>query len=141
MPRLTDEEKTLLKRILNGFKHFGCFIYEADEHQKVMNVLKKIKIDNYLKITLADPRYPYIYLIKPKDVDLERDCIVKIDKLFREGRLSEDDYKARRDELIRQCINHYLYERLKEIMNIIEKMIKGDEDVRRILKELPWGNK
>ncbi len=141
MVELTDEEREIIERILKGFKHFNCFIYEAGEHGRIMSVLKKYGLNKYVRITYADPRYPHIYLMKPKDLDISRDCTLKIDRLFREGRLSDEDYYMRRDELIRQCINHYLYERVREIIRVLEKLLRGGEDVRRILEEISRGNR
>jgi hypothetical protein len=141
MPKLSEEDREILERILNALKHYECFIYEAEEHKKVTTVLKKFKLDKLVRVTYADPRYPHIYLLKARDLDIERDCTVKIDGLFREGRISDEDYYMRRDELIRQCINHYLYERTREIINMIERILKGDEGVRRIFEELSKRNK
>ena len=134
---LSPEEKKLLERIYTAFQHYNCFIYEKKEHDHIMELLEKTELKRRVKIEYADPRYPYIYIMKPRTDDLHRKCLMEIERLFHNGQIKKEDYMVRRDELIRQCINHYTFERAKEIISHIEKILKGDNRVNRNIPEIP----
>jgi hypothetical protein len=103
---LSPEEKKLAERILTAFKHYQCFIYEAEEHEKVVEVIGKLGVKDKVWIGYVDPRYPRIYIVKPKYADLPNKCLIQIENLFHKGNIRREDYLKRREELIKQCINH-----------------------------------
>ncbi len=134
--KLTPEEKKLLERMLKAFKHYNCFIYGKEEHEKVRGLLEETGLMAKVWIGYVDPRYPHIYIVKPRSRDLERECIIEIENLFRSGSIRREDYLKMRDEMIKQCINHYTYERGKEIISIMEELIKGGRSEDRRVPEI-----
>ncbi len=134
--KLEDWERELLERMIKAFKHYNCFIYEKEEHDKVRKLLGKTGLMGKVWIGYVDPRYPHIYIVKPKFHDLERECLMEIENLFHKGSIRKEDYAKMKDEMIKQCINHYTYERSREIILIMEKILEEKNNGGRSIPEL-----
>ncbi|MEM1676013.1 MAG: hypothetical protein QXX35_00720 [Desulfurococcaceae archaeon] len=120
----TDEKIELAKRILNAFKQFECFVFERNEYNNVKSLLDEIGLTRLVYIGLADPRYREIYIVLPWRLEFEQECQSRIQRLYAERKISEENYKKNRLLMITQCIKHFERERTREIINILEKYIK-----------------
>ncbi|ADI32065.1 hypothetical protein [Staphylothermus hellenicus] len=113
----------LAKRMIKAFKTFECYVFEKKEIGKVRELLVKAGIRSLVRIRKADPRYPYIYVVVPWSREFEKICVAKVKELLAEGRIDRESYNKRYNELIAQCIRHHERERVKEIIEKLEKYI------------------
>lgn len=124
---MSNEEYELIKRILSGFKHYGCFIFEKRELESVKRVAKNTGIDRLLKIKKADPRYDHIYILIPWDIEFHQECESRIRKMLVEGGINRDLFKRNYSVLLEQCVRFFERERTKEIIRILEETVKSIE--------------
>lgn len=130
MGGLSSDEVTLVKRILNGFKHYGCFIFEKAELDMVRRVAKNSGIDKLSTLRKADPRYDHIYIIIPWSIEFHQECESRIRKLLAEGGINRDVFKKNYVSLIEQCVRFFERERVKEIIRSLENYAKSLETPR-----------
>ncbi len=114
----------IVKRMVKAFKNIQCFIFERDELLVVRKAVDETGVSRLVKLERADKRYPYIYILRPNIDQFMRECSDKADKAILKGRVKEDVQKQFRVEFIRQCLNHYEHERVKEIISLFEKYLR-----------------
>ncbi|ABN70573.1 hypothetical protein Smar_1484 [Staphylothermus marinus F1] len=113
----------LAKRMVKAFRTFECFVFEKEEIDKVRELLVQADIRSLVRIRKADPRYPYIYVVVPWSREFENICVSRVKKMLAEGRIDRETYNKRYNEMITQCIRHYERERVKEIIEKLERYI------------------
>ncbi len=114
----------MAKRMIKAFKNIQCFVFERDEIHVVRKVIDEVGLSRLVRIGRADKRYPYIYIVKPNLNPFMKECSDKAEKTILEGRVREEYKKQFRIEYIRQCLNHYEHERVKEIIGLLEKYLR-----------------
>ncbi|OYT37759.1 MAG: hypothetical protein B6U89_06885 [Desulfurococcales archaeon ex4484_58] len=120
-----SEKIDLAKRILNAFKHFECFVFESSELKKVKEVLNDTGLNKLVVMKKADPRYDHIYILLPWNIEFEQECVSKVKELLASRRINNDYYKKNYLLLIDQCVKHHIKERVKEIINVLQRYIGG----------------
>ncbi len=115
----------IARRMLKAFRHVGCFIFERDELIIVKNTIKELNLYKHVRLGLADPKYPLIYIVRPNISECIEECQRKADEYILSGKVVDHLKKHFRTEYIRQCINHCEHEKVKEIISIIEKYLEG----------------
>ena len=115
----------LAKRVLNAFKHFECFVFEREEYDLVRKLLEETGLKRHVVVRKADPRYEHIYIILPWRYEFENECTAYVKKLLADGKINHNYYKKYKNIMISQCIKHMEREKVKEIINILEKYVRG----------------
>ncbi|RLG84058.1 MAG: hypothetical protein DRO40_02515 [Thermoprotei archaeon] len=115
----------MAKRMKQAFKHVQCFVVEKQELQLAKKAINEIGLFGLVRVRLADPKYPLLYVIEPDLRDCEKDCEKKALKAIAEGRVKEELKKQFLVDFIRQCLNFCEHERVKEILSRIEEYIRG----------------
>lgn len=95
---------SLAERVMKAFSKYNCFIFEESELQAVRNLMTAAELKGLVEIKQVDPRYPGIYIATVWTRSIEKECLSRVDILLSEGRLSENEYKKYRAELVEQCI-------------------------------------
>lgn len=109
--------------MIKAFKRFGCFVFEAEELEKIRDLLVKAEIDKLIEVRLVDERYPYIYIAVIRRRGIERECLSRVEALLAKGSISQNYYKKYKRELIEQCINSLEREKSREIVEILERYL------------------
>lgn len=122
-----SEELQLIRRIINGFKHYGCFIFEKKEFELVKKVVKNSNIDKLLTVRKADPRYDHVYVLIPWELEFHQECESRIRKMLVEGGINRDLFKKNYPILLEQCVRFFERERIREIIRILEEYVKSME--------------
>ncbi|MEM0378853.1 MAG: hypothetical protein QXP68_04405 [Thermosphaera sp.] len=112
---------SITERILKAFKYYGCFVFEKQELGVVKDFVIKSELTGLVTIRKADPRYEDIYIMTSSLKGFEQECVSKIDELLSRGQIALDQYKRMRAELIEQCITSMEHERVKQIIEKIER--------------------
>ncbi|WP_440059721.1 hypothetical protein ACSU1N_00760 [Thermogladius sp. 4427co] len=115
----------LAERVLNAFKRYECFIFEAQELQSIRELVAKSELTGLVVVRRVDPRYEHLYILAPWSLDFEKECLSLVQNMLAEGRLSLNDYKRKRDSLIEQCIVSKERERVRVIIEKLENYIKS----------------
>ncbi len=120
-----DKLIELAKRMLNAFKHYECFVFEKEELENVKRVARESGIYKYAVLRKADPRYEYIYIILPWRMEIEQECVSRVQEALANRRINEETYKKYRAVMISQCIKHFERERTRVIVKLLEEYIKS----------------
>ncbi|MCC6034678.1 MAG: hypothetical protein LM567_04190 [Desulfurococcaceae archaeon] len=113
----------LVERMIKAFRNFGCFFFEDKELERVKDVIVKAEIDKLVDVRPVDEKYPYILAVIASRRGLEQECISTVDSLLAKGSISQDEYKRYKRELVEQCIISLEKERVKEIIDMLEKYL------------------
>lgn len=113
----------IAKRLINAFKHYGCFIFEKEELELIRSFVKETGLNNLLVLKKADPRYDQLYILLPWSIEFHQDCVSKVHKLLAEGSIDRNSFKKNYVIMVEQCIRHYVRERIKEVINRLESYI------------------
>ncbi|QOR94139.1 hypothetical protein IMZ38_05760 [Thermosphaera chiliense] len=116
-----SEALKIAERVLKAFKYYRCFVFEKHELPLVKDFVVKSELTGLVTIKKADPKYEDIYILTASLKGFEQDCISKVDELLSRGQIPLDQYKKMRSELVEQCITSMEHERIKEIVEKIEK--------------------
>lgn len=114
----------LAKRLINAFRHYGCFIFESDELEFVKNFVKESGLNNLLILRRVDPRYERLYILLPWSIEFHQDCVSRVHKLLAEGSIDRNSFKKNYVVMVEQCIRHYIRERIKEVINRLEDFLR-----------------
>ncbi len=124
---MSEEEKITeyIERMIKALKHFDCYVFEKEDLEIVSKIAELAGIRKMVTIRRADPRYEYIYVLAPRNIDLEDECRLKARQLLAEGKIDRLQYKKYFDYFVVQCIRHKERERVKEIISRLEHYIRG----------------
>ncbi len=113
----------MAKRMRQAFSNVQCFVFEKQELQLVKKTINAIGLRGLVRLRLADPKYPYLYIVEPDIRDCEKDCESKALKKIANGEVREELKKYFLTSFIRQCINYCIHEKTKSILSIIDKFL------------------
>ncbi|MEM0355904.1 MAG: hypothetical protein QXT88_01325 [Desulfurococcaceae archaeon] len=125
---MSNNDLKLAKRILEGFKHYGCFIFERNEFEAVKKIARNTGIDRLVTLRKVEGRYDHIYIIIPWNIEFQQECISRVRKILFEGGINRDILKKNYIALIEQCVRFFERERIKEIIRNLENYIKSLEN-------------
>jgi len=114
---------SLAERVMKAFSKYNCFIFEEKELQAVRDLMTAAELKGLVEIKQVDPRYPGIYIATVWTRSIERECLSRVDILLSEGRLSENEYKKYRAELVEQCILSMERELSRKIVDVLSGYI------------------
>lgn len=113
----------LAERMVKAFSRYNCFIFEENELEKVRDLVIAAELKGLVEVKQVDPRYPYIYIATPWTRSLEKDCVSRVNIMLTEGRLTQEEYKKYRANLIEQCIVSGEVEASKRIVEALTRHI------------------
>lgn len=116
-----SEIKSMAERVLKALKYYRCFVFEKRELSTVKDFVVKSELTGLVTIKRADPKYEDLYIMTASLKGFEQECVSKIDELLSRGQIPLDQYKRMRAELVEQCITSMEHERVKQIIEKIEK--------------------
>lgn len=111
------------KRMRKAFSNIQCFVFEKQELEVVRKTINTIGLRGLVRLRLADPKYPHLYIVEPDTRDCEKDCESKALKKIANGEVREELKKYFLSSFIRQCINYCIHEKTKSILSIIDKFL------------------
>ncbi|MGC8954195.1 MAG: hypothetical protein ACP5N5_05715 [Desulfurococcus sp.] len=113
----------LAERMARAFSRYNCFIFEENELEKVRDLVIAAELKGLVEVKQVDPRYPYIYIVTPWTRSLEKDCVSRVNIMLTEGRLTQEEYKKYRANLIEQCMVSGEVEVSKRIVEALTRHI------------------
>lgn len=113
----------LVERMIKAFRNFGCFFFEDKELERIRDVIVKAEIDKLVEVRPVDEKYPYIMAVIASRRGLEQECVSTVDSLLAKGSISQDEYKRYRRELVEQCVISLEKERVREVIDMLEKYL------------------
>ncbi|ADV64592.1 hypothetical protein [Desulfurococcus mucosus] len=114
----------LAERVMKSFSRYNCFIFEESELQAVKDLIVAAELKGLIEIRQLDPRYPYIYVATVWTKSIERDCVTQVNNLLSEGRLTQEEYKKYRVELVEQCMVSREIEAAKRVVEALGRYIE-----------------
>lgn len=118
-----SEYITLAENVAKAFKKFGCYVFEAKDLERVKDLVVKAEISKYVEVKPVDERYPHIFAVVVSQKGIDRECLSRVEAMLSRGEISQNDYKRYKRELLEQCIVSMEKERIKEIVNMLEKYV------------------
>jgi|GEM_PF-1623695 len=124
---MSEDEKIrkYIERMIKALRHFDCYVFEKEDLEIVRKIAELTGIKKIATIRKADPRYEHIFILAPRNIDLENECRLKARQLLAEGKIDRLQYKKYFDMFVVQCIRHKERERVKEIISKLEHYISG----------------